>query len=81
MKKTIFYKICEESEGEYWVASKPYKEWFTLEDTLYSLEQTVSIKTIKQEGVKKFLLKLFISDVTDYFSVEGITRKIVLSGI
>ncbi len=73
--KTIFYIISTDDTGDYWFNNKPYKEWFTLENTLYEPNGNI-IKTTKDEN--NFVKNVSISITEDRFNHGGITRRIVL---
>lgn len=75
MKKTIFYRKSNDENGDYWFDSKPYKEWFTLEDTLYEPNGNIVKRMV---GEDKYLKSVTPNYVQDTFSDEGIIRRIAL---
>ena len=72
--KTIFYKRSKDEEGDYWFDSKPYVEWFTLENIVYS--GSVS-KYTREKGTNR-VQNISVTEIKDEFSDEGITRRIAL---
>lgn len=77
--KTIFYKICEQENANYWFEDTPCKEWFTLENTLYEPNGNIHKRTIVSEGDRNFIRTIVPFVTQDSFSDEGIVRRIGLN--
>lgn len=76
--KTIFYKKSEDENGDYWFGSIPYKEWFTLENTLYDPNGSIVKKTIVPKDNTKYVERVVLNTIEDMFSDDGIVRRIAL---
>ena len=72
--KTIFYKKSENENGDYWFDDKPYVEWFTLDNFLYS--GSVSKYMIQKET--NIVKDISVTETKDQFSDNGIIRRIAL---
>lgn len=76
--KTIFYKISENENGNFWFNNKPYNEWFTLENVLYEPNGNIRKRTIIPKNNTNYIHSITVIETLDTFSDNGIIRRIAL---